>query len=240
MLNRQQGLTLVELMIGIAIGMMAIAAVSGIYQITAIHSRKQLAYAHLYSTLQHILTLLEADIRRSGYRRYRPGVDRIADNPFQLPQNDLRVGAYPDEPGASCLLLAYDVDDDGKVGIGACRSSDCPAWSDEDNVEQFGYRLRDGALQMRASGGRYACDESGWQALTETRIEVSTFQVRIDARCRNLTDANAGCDANGDKLWTRGVAIGLAAHWRGRPETELALRRYVRVRNDRLLTGGDA
>ncbi len=235
MLSRQRGLSLVELMIGLLVGAVALAAVLTLYQTVATHTRRQLELAHLHALLQHILLLIESDARRSGYWHFRPGIDRLGDNPFQSAENDLRTGAYPGEPADSCLLLAYDADDDGKVGIGACASVDCPIWSDTDNVEQLGFRLKEGALQMRYAGDAFSCDAGRWQALTEAGITVTRFTARVVSDCLNLNAPDRPCGAASDQVWTRTLTVELEVQWTDRPETRLTSQRLVRVRNDRMV-----
>jgi len=236
MLKRQQGISLVELMVGLLLGAVALAAVSALYQTIAVHTRRQLETAHLYSLIQHVLSLIEADVRRSGYWHIRPGVDRLDDNPFQNSTNDIRAGSTPGEPENSCLLLAYDIDDDGKVGIGDCPSKHCPAWSDSDNVEQIGYRLKDGVLQFRYAGEQFSCDTGRWQALTDPGVSIVRFKVDLIAQCLDAENSTGRCGTDSTQVWSRTLALELEGQWIGQPKTRRTSRQVVQVRNDHLVS----
>lgn len=239
MLKRQLGMSLVELMVGLLMGAIAVAAVSAIYQLTTSNTRRQLESIHLHATVQQILSLIEADARRSGYWHMRWGLDTPANNPFQLDATDLRIGAYPGEPPDSCVLIAYDLDNDGKVGVGECPSAHCPDWSDTDNVEQFGFRLKDGAIQMRYGGTSFSCDTGRWQALTESAVDVGRLHFDLATECLSLDRATASCGPSGRQLLTRKLTTTLQAVWKTRPELRVASTRTIAVRNDRVVNQED-
>lgn len=232
--HRQHGLTLVELMIAGVISLLALSTVLTVYSTTAHHSTLQLQSAHLNEQLLGMLHLIGRDLRRAGYRHFDPARESSAANPFQLGDNRLRVGAAPGEPAGSCILFAYDLDQDGLVGVGECRQARCPRLSDDDNVEQFGFRLRDGALQSRYGGTGLDCNAGYWQALSDPDIHVTRLRFGLHTHCIHLDTAGAACDEAAPQLLQRLVSIEIGARFDTTPETGLEQVRWVAVRNDRL------
>lgn len=239
MLIHQRGVTLVELMIAGATGLIAVAAVTTIYQATAKQTLRQLETLHLHNTLQGILELMGTDIRRSGYWRVIPGREKLRHNPFQTSVYDIQTGAMKNEPAASCISLSYDLDKDGKVGIGQCPGAGCPPTTDADNVELFGFRLNRQALQMRYAGTAPGCQNGFWQALTDHSITVSNFRVDLQQQCLNLSDPAQPCHNNTDRLLVRTAEISLSAYISGRKPIRADLRRVIPVRNDRFVAAGN-
>lgn len=235
---RQQGITLVELMVASAISLVALSAVLTVYSETARHSRLQLQSAHLHQQVSGILYLIGRDLRRAGYWHFDPARQSPAENPFQLGENRLRHSALPDEPAESCILLAYDLDADGRVGIGQCGNGHCPPRSDDDNVEQFGFRLRNGAVQSRYGGTGLDCGTGYWQSLNDPDIEISQLQFDLRAHCINLMETDDQCRDSLPSLTERIARIAIGARVKNRPESEIKLVQWVAVRNDVLL-GGD-
>jgi prepilin peptidase dependent protein B len=234
----QTGLTLVELMIAALIALIALAAVVTSYVGTAHHTSEQLSRTHLRQQAQGALHLIIRDIRRAGYWYFDPRQQAAADNPFQTPDTALRTGAYPGEPPGSCVLFAYDMDRDGRVGIGRC-DDPCPPQSDDDNVEQFGFRLRSGRLQFRYGGESFNCTGGYWQAVTDPGVEVTGLAFILHRRCLNLTTPDQPCSAGASRLNQHAVRITLSTRLRGREQTALDFDRWVQVRNDRLMDSTD-
>lgn len=235
--NTQRGVTLVELMIASVIALIALAAVVTAYSATASHSAQYLRRAHLQQQLHSVLQLMVRDIRRAGYWSFDPALRSAADNPFANGANQLRTGAYPGEPPHSCVVFAYDLDSDGLVGTGSCKADACGAQTDRDNVEQFGYRLRDGRVQARYGGDALSCESGHWQALTDPDIRVEALAFTLESACVNLRNSEAACASHEPRLVGQLVGIQLSGHAGARPETLLTLSALVRVRNDRLVAG---
>jgi prepilin-type N-terminal cleavage/methylation domain-containing protein len=234
---RPRGFTLVELMIAGTIALVALSAVVTVYSATARHSTLQLQAAHLQQQVQGIAHLIGRDLRRAGYWHFDPAQHSPVENPFQNGENRLRSDASPDEGAASCILLAYDLDADGLVGVGQCRNGRCPPLADDDNVEQFGFRLRKGAMQARYGGTGLDCGAGHWQALNDPDIEITRLRFDLHAHCINLAQSEEPCQEALAQLIQRVVSIDIGARIRDRPETEIGLVHWIAVRNDRLLAG---
>lgn len=228
--RRLLGVTLIELMIATAISLTALAAVVTIYSATARHSTLQLQSAHLHQQLYGIVHLIGRDLRRAGYRAFDPQQEAPAANPFQLGENRLRTAALAGESADSCILLAYDRDRDGKVGVGKCHGH-CAALNDTDNVEQFGFRLRRQSVQARYGGTSLACDSGYWQTVNDPDVEITALAFTLHEHCINLADATRPCDADGAQLLQAVVDLHIGARLRNHPDTDLDLVQRIAVRN---------
>jgi prepilin peptidase dependent protein B len=228
---------LIELMIAAVIALVVLSAVLTVYGATVRHSRLQRPWARLHQQLYGMVHLIGRDLRRAGYWHFDPARHSPVENPFQDATNRLRSGAFPGEPADSCVLLAYDLDADGLVGVGRCRNRHCPPLSDDSNVEQFGFRLHNGALQSRYAGTGLDCGSGYWQALNDPAIEITHLQFTLHAHCINLTDPDAACRGSAPRLVQRVVRVSVGARLRNRPETEIGRVRWITVRNDRLVEG---
>ncbi len=236
MLKPQHGFSLVELMIASLVALVTLAAVLTVYGSTLGHSTRQLREAHLSQSLQAVLGLLEADLRRAGYRHFDPVTDRLADNPFQAAGNDVRVGALPREAAASCITYSYDLDKDGLLGTGRCPAAGCPAGTDDDNVEQFGMRLRRGRIEMRYAGRRFDCRHGRWQAITGNDIEITRLRFMLDVVCLPLPPAAGTCSPDVDRQLVRSVTLSVTGRLAASAETVKRLERRVWIRNDRVVS----
>jgi len=231
---RQRGITLIELMIAGAISLVALSAALTVYSATARHTRLQLRSAHLHQQVLGILYLVSHDLRRAGYWQFDPAQRSPASNPFQSSENRVRSGAFADEPADSCILLAYDLDRDGLVGVGQCEQGECPAFSDVDNVEQFGYRLHHGAVQSRYAGSGLTCGAGYWQALNDPDIRITHLRFGLRKHCTNLRERTAPCDDSAPQLVQRLVSVDIGAQLEHDPDSEISLVQWVALRNDRL------
>lgn len=235
----QRGVTLVELMIASVVALIALAALITAYSATAGHSSQYLHGAHLHQQLNSVLHIMGNDIRRAGYWGFDPALHSAEDNPFTESPNRLRTGSFAGEAPDSCILFAYDLDNDGLVGVGDCQRKACRALTDSDNVEQFGYRLRDGRIQARYGGEAVDCESGHWQALTDPDIEISNLVFTLHSMCLNLDDTDADCAPQAPGLIRQAVAIQVNGRTRAEPQAMLTLASVVRVRNDRLVAGAN-
>ncbi|GMQ83506.1 MAG: hypothetical protein BMS9Abin06_0241 [Gammaproteobacteria bacterium] len=242
MLNRhnlQRGMTLIELMVAGVIALIALSSVLTVYSATATHSSQQLQQAHLYQQLRGMMHLIGSDLKRAGYRSFSPNLLAPSDNPFQNQTNQVRIQSYTGESPDSCILLSYDLDQDGLVGVGRCDGSGCTNQTDDDNVEQFGYRLRDVRIQSRYGGNTFDCESGYWQTVNDPDIEITQLRFAQQSQCLNLIENNRDCSSGASQLIQGGIEIQLDGQISNKPDTAVTLTHWVRIRND-LLREGDS
>jgi len=231
-------MTLVELMIAGVIAMIALSSVLTVYSATAKHSSQQLQQAHLHQQLRGMMHLISSDLKRAGYWSFSPNLLAASDNPFQSPANQVRIQSYTRESPDSCILFSYDLDQDGLVGVGRCNGSSCTNQTDDDNVEQFGYRLRDVRIQSRYGGSGFDCESGYWQTVNDPDIEITQLRFAQQSQCLNLIENNRDCSPGASQLIQGGIEIQLDGQISNKPDTAITLTHWVRIRND-LLREGD-
>ncbi|OZB06292.1 MAG: hypothetical protein B7X54_02755 [Idiomarina sp. 34-48-12] len=169
---KQRGLSLVELMITITLGLILMAALTSVFSATLGTNSRSLQLSQLQEESTAVMDLLMGDLRRAGYRGNAHLLVVDPDNAVTAFNNTITVSQHPSEVASSCLLFEYDADNDA-VHDGA--------------VEQFGYRLRNGQVQRRQAGA--TCDQDGWEGLTSPDlIQVDVLEFILTERM--LDDVN--------------------------------------------------
>ena len=235
--HTQRGVTLVELMIACLIALIALSAVLTVYSAGAKHSAQLLQQSHLHQQLHGLMQLISRDLARAGYWHFDPTLQAPGDNPFQNLMNQLRIQAYKGESPDSCILFSYDLDQDGLVGVGVCNDTDCADETDNDNVEQFGFRLRGARVQSRYGGSGLECDSGYWQTLNDPVVEVNRLKFTQHSSCQNLLETERECTAESPRLIQRAVEIRLSGQLRKNPDVNSTIAQWVRIRNARLSEG---
>lgn len=153
----QKGITLIELMIAMLIGLIITAGVIGIFVSNIKSSSDNIRMLRMNQELRGVMTLISDEIKRAGYSGFSGGSTSsgfMADFDWYSATN--------------CLRYSYDEDGDGSL----------------DTDERFGFRLGTGAAAGQIqwmSGGTSStdCAGSGWESITDTNI-VTITQFAID------------------------------------------------------------
>ena len=235
--RRQVGVTLIELMIASVIAMIILSAVLTVYSATSLHSSQHLQRSHLHQQLRSLMHLMSRDLRRAGYWKFDPHLRPPSDNPFQNGINQLRISALTGETPDSCILFSYDLDADGLVGVGQCSGSACGNETDDDNVEQFGFRLRDTRIQSRFGGIGFECDTGYWQTVNDANIEITQLAFIRHLHCLNLFDKEQACSPGTPSLLQQAIELKLSGQIHNQPETVMTLNHWIHIRNDLLKDG---
>lgn len=169
--RRQSGVSLLELMIGIAVGLLVLAS-SLVTFMTGSRSATDTLRANRFNQdVREIVNIMSADIRRAGYT----AVNTVGTpNVFTATANNVVISG-------SCILYAYDATFlGGSVGV------------PDAGVDFFGFRLHNNTVQMLnptagvASTAATACAADGnWVNLTdpsEIRVTALSFDT-IGSRC---------------------------------------------------------
>lgn len=232
--RKQAGFSLVELMVGLAIGLIIVAAAGSVY-ITALRSgANTLSSAKLNMELRSAMDLMVAEIRRAGYSL---NTANISANPFTQSTTDLA------NPAADCILFSYDTNADGSAT----------------SPEFLGFKKKDSEVAMRYGGATTTtdCAVGSWEGITDSNsVIVDTLSFSISYQCQNaqtgLKSATESCTAaagntvypaavasspiHSDLIEVRDVTITLEGHHKSDALTKIRLSQSVRIRNDRILT----
>jgi len=236
-LHRQKGASLVELMVGMAIGLIIVAAAASVYITTVRGGADTLRSAKLNSELRGTMDIMVAEIRRAGYIWFDANTN-LSSNPFMQTNTNLTL------LGSDCILFAYDAD-----GNSVANTSD-----------QFGFKKNGSKVSMRLGGtapstsaGCSVVNDS-WESITDdSSIIVDTLNFAVTYQCLNAqtgaASANQRCAAGNaiydaanaaavksDLVEIRNVTISLVGHHKDDTLTRMSLSQSVRVRNDRIQT----
>jgi prepilin peptidase dependent protein B len=170
--QKQRGNSLVELMISMTLGLASITAMASLVGHGIALNSSLLAKSRLDEEVNAVIAVISHDLKRAGYYA---STEEIVKNPttFSNPFDDsLNVAAYLNESENSCINFAYDRNQNGVLDSSS-------------NNENYGFRLRDHAVEIRLDGAK--CDESGWHDLTDPKIiQVMTLIFTLEKQTVQL------------------------------------------------------
>lgn len=225
------GLTLVELLVGIVVGLVVLSAAGG----------AMMSYMRSYSDIQKILNLnqnmravmdvMARDIRRAGYVKNQiDNLIALRENPFFKEKCDLRVCDAVGNSG-SCISFSYDVNGDSFV-----TGSDNKKPNEKNEI--LGFRLNGKVLEIKKSG-KSSCENADFQyeGLSDFDISIDKLIFTIDGvDGLNVDDPTKSCAVNPETkncLYVRSVHIELTASTNSEPKMQQTLVQTVKIRNDK-------
>jgi type IV pilus assembly protein PilW len=209
----QRGISLVELMVGLAAGLLVVAAATTLLA-AQVRQHLQLGIEQrLMQELRSATDVLSRDLRRAGHWGAAAAGIRAPGAAAAL------VNPYAALAGASAVSFSY--------------SRDAVENHQLDSNEQFGVRLRNGSVELQLGAGN-------WQALTDaTLMTVTTLQITpqfesisLLPHCPGACSASQpGCAAS---LQVRSLTLVVTARAVADAQVQRSLQSTVRVRNDAL------
>jgi len=202
--NNQVGLTLIELMIAMAIGLIVTAAVIGLFVSVLSSNNANLNEIRLNQELRAVMSLMTRDIRRAAYNGVSATNSSV--NPFSseaATASDTKLAIT-----GNTVNFSYDADGDGVL----------------DNGEVFGYRLSGTEVQYcQSTGTTFAT--CVWSALTDSSIVGVTVLSFVE----NTIVENAGTGAETD---VRQITIVLTGQWVNDTNFTRTITETVKLRNE--------
>ena len=197
--NRQEGISLIEVMVSMTVGLIIMATMFSIYVTSSVSNAAVLSNSKLNQELSSLMLVMSNDIRRAGYWG-TPDFENPQNNPFSqvgntalVVVNDMTADVQMAENsavGGECILYTYDSDNDGVV----------------DNEDIYGFRLNNGVVQMRQQGDATAPDNDS--CTTGTWLDVTDGNM-ISVTALNFNPVNSQClntdEPNGEDDDTNGV-----------------------------------
>lgn len=251
--NNQLGVSIVELMVGIAVGMLIVAGVTAAYITTMRGGTDTLRSAKLNQTLRASMDVMVNDIRRAGFW----GTATTTANPYTVrgggSQTDIAI-----HNSGGCILFAYDA----THLAGNTPTPSTTPLSIPESADFFGFRNTSSEIITRQgnSDGNFTADcsgTSGWQGFTDSNdVIIDTLSFSFSgSRCLNETTGDTWMSASattpacenaaaagyvapvsGNRLIeVRQVNITLAGHLTADPVMSISMTQPVRVRNDRII-----
>lgn len=262
---RQRGLSLIELMVAMAAGMIVVAGVTSVYISTLTSSSGTLKQSRLNQELTTVMSVMSNDIRRAGIWQGAGGAlySTPQSNQFSSSGNtaltivnrssntavDPFGAAWPGTSSGDCILYAYDSPGSGTLGT-------------LDNSDIVGFRLNSGVVQMRTQGDTSTtnndlCTTGTWNDMSDAEaitITALSFDL-VNSACINTAEpngiddnTNGAVDEAGERdcysvppssgditTQTRQIDITLTGEVSGDTLIKSTQRQSVRVRNDLVL-----
>lgn len=210
--ERQAGFTLIELMIGMLVGLIVLSAVVYAFLATLRSSANILNSTRLNSEISVVTDLITGQLRRTGYWP----VSGAGASPYGSSIQDLRVSN-------DCIVYSYYNDAVSPAGI---------------SFHGIATEVGGGALlQQSSTSDSLSCtDRSSWNTVTDPNaISLSKFSVSaaLSNYCTVITGAVSGAtcfpDGSGNTILARKLVIEIEAvspndsSWRARTELQVSL-----------------
>ncbi|CNF36270.1 prepilin peptidase-dependent protein [Yersinia enterocolitica] len=147
------GFTLPEMMLALSVGSMIIMAATQVFP--QLHKQISILqqHYHLELALSQVMAVVEKDLRRAGFCH------------GECQGKAITTASYPSEASNSCLIVAYDLNRNGRWEGAKHQES-----------EYFGYRLRKKTLEGQR--GELNCFGGGWEKLLDPKdITITHFSV---------------------------------------------------------------
>jgi prepilin peptidase dependent protein B len=183
--KKQTGVTLIELMIGLLIGVIVVAGGISIFLTSVKGQTDNINLTRLNQDMRTMMDIMVRDIRRAGFVTSNP------DDNFALVQSNPFFGATTDlavYDTNTCIVYAYNSDNDDPPVV--------------DSSERFGFRLNTttNVLEMRSSGtSNVNCNEGSWQTITEPEVAITGLTFTLTSTALNVTSMNT--DTDGDSCY---------------------------------------
>lgn len=210
-----RGFTLVELLVGLALGLLVVAGGGALMASQLREHRALILEARLMQDLRTAADLIARDLRRAGY------------------WGDAGAGAWTEAAQARANPYAALAPDAAASDAASLRySRDAIENHIVDGNEQFGFRLRNRAIEIQLGNGN-------WQALTDaTLLAVTQFVITPRQEVIALAAAcPTPCPTESEtcpRQVLRSLSLAISAHALADAGVTRSVQALVRVRNDAL------
>ena len=228
LIRRQRGLSLVELMVAVALGLFLVGGAITLFVKNMTNSRQMLVEARVNQDLRAAADLIARDLRRAGYwaNAVTGTIATGAGTVTATNQYAEITGTF----GATSSRIEYNFARDTNDAL--------------DNNERFGFRLTNGAIQMKVNGTPTWQDVTDPNSMTVTRFLVTDNAtiIPVGDRCIRgcntvpppMPSASSAACPNPPALTVRRYDLVLEATAPSDPTMRRTLRESVRIRNDQV------
>lgn len=221
----EQGLTLVELLVGIVVGLVVLSAAGGAMMSYMTAYNKSTQIINLNQNMRALMDLMARDIRRAGYVTVNPdNFSQLKSNKFFMGLEDINVYSY-DGKENSCIVFSYNKNIDLIKNEKNEKIEDFQV----KNNEVFGFRLESGVLQMK-NGGSHS-NGCTWQS-----SEKISDDENVVIESLSFTLSPSSCSSN--SICSRQVIIemkGGIKNDKSIPPISHTLVQTIKIRNDKFL-----
>jgi prepilin peptidase dependent protein B len=194
----QRGLTVIELLVGLAVGLIVVGGAIAMYASSVRSSNETLMASKLNQEISGLLHVIVNDVRRAGFWGDMD-MDDLDENPFSqqgatalVVRDDMANNAVQPATGqGSCLVYAYDATYLPGNAAGVI-----------ENADLFGFRLNGTVAQMRSTGvvdganciggTCNSCTNGVWENVTDPDlIEITDLTFDLgQSECLNGAEPN--------------------------------------------------
>lgn len=214
----QRGLSLVELMVGIAIALFIAATGTTLLAGNIRENRSLLLEARVTQDLRTAADVIARDLRRAGYWAaatdgvWSAGTSAAVANPY--------VALAPGAAASDAVSFRY--------------SRDTVENNLVDGNEQFGFRLRNGVVEMQLGAGNWqALTDPGTLVVTAFVVTPTVEEISLQNLCSSpCPPASATCPP---RQQVRSFALVMNARSVADANVTRSLRSQVRLRNDSMV-----
>ena len=225
--SAQAGLSLVELLVGIAISLVIVAGGLGMLASFTGENRRLLLETRLNQDLRSAMDVVTRDLRRAGHWQGATAATWAEGAPAQPASNAYRsfynsacnaptLGASAPSPAASAGHVCYAVAQDGDNTV-----------NEATRAELYGFHLSGGVLYAVLNGSaQQPLTDPGTITITRFVVSPSSQVISMASSCR------VTCTANCPRVIVRAFEVVLQGTSPSDPLMQRQLRSSVRVRND--------
>ncbi len=257
MLNRQAGFSLIELLVGMALGLIVMGGAIVLFSSISQATSALVSTNRMQQEMRDVGLVMTRDIRRAGYSGIVPGVDFNGDgfpnvgqadfsaqldsvradllfNPHFTTTADIRV--YNAVGANDCILFSYNVDAD-------LPAANTPAVVESD--EWFGYRRQvvsggRGVLQMKTAGTSPAnCNSGTWVTVSGDQFDLTSLAFALTSNEIEIENLSGGtedtCEANDSCQCIRSVKVDMTVAQANNSDISTTMSDLVRIRNDKVV-----
>jgi prepilin peptidase dependent protein B len=213
--QRSRGLSMVELLVGAAVGLVVVAAATSVVAAHQRDLRRTLSEARLMQDLRTTSELVVRDLRRAGYWSAAASGVR-SDGDGAVPIANPHATIAPALGASSAVALSFS---NGGAGVGV------------EDSERFGFRLRGGGVELQLGAGNWqAINDPATLVVTAFRVEPRVEEISLAAFCAApCAAASAVCPP---RQQIRSFDVSLAARSATDATLTRGLRTSVRARSD--------
>ena len=207
--RRQRGLSVVELLVGVAVGLFVVAAAALVVGGQLSSNRKLLLDTQLQQDLRAAAEFVCRELRRAGAMSDPQSIDRIwrPTSPTAPGINFYGSNLAPSSGTASSLTYQYN----------------------RNGTTQFGFDLYNGRIRTRLEGN--------YQDVTDPNVmKVTTFSLTVRNAASVQLVCPLACSGGGTACWptvqVRDIDIDIRAEAANDPSVVRSIRTTVKLRND--------
>ena len=216
-LAAQRGLSLIELMVGLAIGLFIVAVAITLLS-SHLHEQRALTLdSRLLQDLRATADLVARDLRRAGHWGdaaagvWGSGASAVAANPYPA------VSPATAESDAVSFRFSRDASENHQVDIN----------------EQFGFRLRKGVIEMLLGASWQAVTDADTLVISEFKVEPVVQETLLERLC--LAPCPASSTTCPPRQQVRSLDIVVSGHAANDSKVVRSVRVSVRLRNDAIV-----